>query len=120
VILRDWRSAAPEAVSHDPSIEKRVMLQGGDVPGVTAFSVARFSPGQETRAHRHASMTEVFLVLDGAGVAEVEGAPVRVQAGSCLVVEAGELHALRNAGEHDLVVAYFGVATGGAAEHGSR
>jgi hypothetical protein len=51
-----------EQVSHNPAIQKKVMLRSGDLPHLTNFSQARFAPGQVAAAHAHQDMCEVFFV----------------------------------------------------------
>lgn len=101
-----------EGVSHDPDISKRVLLRRGDVPHVTNLSHARLAPGQATRSHAHTTMHEVYLVLAGTGRAEVDGRAHALAAGTCVVVEPGESHVMRNTGADELVLAYFGVEGG--------
>jgi quercetin dioxygenase-like cupin family protein len=98
-----------EGVSHDPAIRKQVLLRKGELPHLTNFSRARLLPGQAARAHRHPDMSEVFFVARGVGVLSVEGAEQRLEAGVCVAVEAGEEHEVRNTGDAELVLYYFGV-----------
>lgn len=98
-----------EGVSHDPAIRKRVLLRRGELPRLTNFSRARLLPGQAARAHRHADMSEVFYVERGAGVLLIEGVEQSLEAGVCVAVEPGEEHELRNTGDAELVIIYFGV-----------
>lgn len=100
---------APEQVSHNPEIEKRVMLRRGEVPHVTSFSSARLAPGQAAHAHSHADMHEVFYVLSGRGVIEVDGVAAPLEAGTCVAVAPGESHEIRNTSAGELVLLYFAV-----------
>ncbi|HYP52836.1 MAG TPA: cupin domain-containing protein, partial [Pyrinomonadaceae bacterium] len=59
--------------------------------------------------HAHAGMHEVFLVLSGSGRIEVDGRAHALAAGTCVAVEPGESHEIRNTGADELVLAYFGV-----------
>jgi quercetin dioxygenase-like cupin family protein len=104
-------SAIPmEGVSHDPGIRKQVMLKKGELPHLTQFAQARFAPGQVARAHAHADMYEVFFVESGVGRMTVDGRAHRLEAGSCVAVEPGEVHELENVGSTELVVTYFGLS----------
>lgn len=100
-----------EGVSHNPEIEKRVMLRRGDVPHLTNFSRTRLAPGQVASAHEHADMHEVFYVERGAGVMKVDDEELRLEAGVCVAVAPGERHEIANTGEDNLVLCYFGVET---------
>lgn len=101
--------AAEQALSHDPDINKRVLLQRGDVPRLTNFSRARLKPGQRTTAHSHADMSEVFFVESGEGLMLVDGREVGIASGVCVAVAPCETHEIVNTGEADLVLLYFGV-----------
>ncbi len=98
-------------VSHNASIKKRVLLSPGELAGVIQFARSIFPPGAVAGEHRHEDMAEVFLVESGQGRIAVDGRTHELAPGTCVTVEAGETHELRNTGEIDLVVTYFGVKT---------
>jgi mannose-6-phosphate isomerase-like protein (cupin superfamily) len=101
-----------QQVSHNPEIEKKVMLEAGDLPHVTSFSQAVFGPDQVVSPHTHADMVEVFLVEAGAGVICVDGEAHPLEIGTCVAVAPGEVHEIVNTGATELVLTYFGVAVG--------
>ncbi len=100
---------AAEFVSHNPEIQKKVMLRSGELPGLTNFSQARFAPGQVTAAHCHPDMYEVFFVESGTGVIHVDGKRLALNPGVCVAVEPGETHEVCNTGAVELVLTYFGL-----------
>lgn len=100
-----------EEVSHNPAIKKRVILRSGQIDSLTQLAQARFAPGQSAPAHSHPDMVEVFLVTAGTATAMIDGKRLILPTGSCLVVEAGEHHELRNDGDHDLILTYFSIRT---------
>ncbi len=103
-------AAVPEeGVSHNPEIRKRVMLRKGDIPHLTNFSQARFSPGQTAAPHAHGDMVEVFFVESGSGVIIVEGERHALEPGTCIAIEPGEVHEVHNPGPDTLVLTYFGI-----------
>lgn len=99
----------PEPVSHNPAIQKQVMLRLGDLPHLTNFSQARFASGQIAPAHAHTDMCEVFFVESGSGEIEVNQQVYPLSAGTCIAVERGEVHEVRNTGREELVLTYFGL-----------
>ncbi|MFE4104754.1 cupin domain-containing protein [Almyronema epifaneia] len=99
-----------EAVSHNPAIKKRVLLRSGDLPHLTNFAQARFSPGQLAAAHAHKDMCEVFFVEAGDGIIRINNTDYELQVGTCIAVEPGEVHEVINTGAVDLVLTYFGLA----------
>lgn len=99
------------ATSHDGPIRKRVMLKRGDIPGVMQFARAVFPAGAAVEAHSHADMTEVFLCDGGRGVITVDGRDVVLEAGVCVAVQPGEVHALRADAAGEMVLTYWSVLT---------
>ena len=104
---------AEQGVSHDPAIRKQVLLPRGLVPRLTGFSRAVLRPGQEASEHRHPDMAEVFLVQAGQATVAIEGQPLSLATGDCLLVEPGERHHIANTGSGDLVLLYFGLEIDG-------
>lgn len=98
-----------EQVSHNPEIRKKTMLRLGDLPHLTNFSQAYFAPGQVAAAHAHADMCEVFFVESGEGVIHINQAEYALKPGTCIAVEPGETHEIRNSGTVELVLTYFGL-----------
>ncbi len=96
-------------VSHNPAIRKQVMLDNGALPHLLNFARAVFPPGEVADAHRHRDMHEVFFIDSGDGEILIDEQVHAITAGTCIVVEAGELHELRNTGSRDMVVIYFAV-----------
>jgi len=117
--IRDLSQLPWEAVSHEPKaigagavpapICKRVMLRRGELPHLMNFAQACFEPGQVAAVHLHLDMAEVFWVIEGCGVIEVEGQVQPLRPGICVVVEPGERHEVRNIGRQRLILSYFGL-----------
>ncbi len=100
-----------EMVSHNSAIQKKVLLRAGTLPHLTNFAQAYFKPGQVADNHAHPDMNEVFFVLSGCGEIWVEKICYPLIPGTCIVVEAGEYHEVRNSGKELLVLTYFGLVT---------
>ena len=98
-----------ERVVHNPAIAKQVLLRLGEVPHLTQLAQARFAPGQVATGHAHADMWEIFFAAEGTGEIEVDGAVHPLPAGTCIAIEPGERHELRNPGDRELVVIYLGI-----------
>ncbi len=105
----DLQQLPQEPVSHNPEIQKQVMLRAGDLPHLTNFSQARFSPGQVAIAHRHLDMAEVFFVEAGQGEIRVEQTVYSLSPGVCVAVEPGEEHEVTNTSGEFLVLTYLGL-----------
>ena len=98
-----------EPVSHNPEIQKQIMIRSGVIPNLTNFSTAIFKPGQETTVHHHEDMYEVFFVSKGEGIININGEDYKLDSGACFVIEPKDDHLLKNTGEEDLHLIYFGV-----------
>ncbi len=100
---------ATECVSHNPAIQKKVMLRSGDLPHLTNFSQAWLAPGQIAAGHQHTDMYEVFFVEAGEGIIKIDETMYQLHPGVCVAVEPGERHEVSNTGTEELVLTYFGV-----------
>ncbi|MBO0350191.1 cupin domain-containing protein [Phormidium pseudopriestleyi FRX01] len=98
-----------ESVSHNPAIQKKVMLKAGELPHLTNFSQAKFAPGQVAAAHAHGDMCEVFFVSQGSGLIRVNGTDYPIESGTCIAIEPGEVHEVVNNSSQDLILTYFGL-----------
>ncbi len=105
----DLGAVEPEGVSHDPAILKRVVLRAGEVPHLTQLARATFEPGQFAPAHHHPDMWEVFVCESGGGSIAIGERRISLSAGTCVLVEPGERHELRNDSDEVLVVTVIGL-----------
>lgn len=97
------------SVTHNPTILKKVMIEKGEIPRITNFTQSRFPVGQSAPAHSHSDMFEVFLVESGIGVFVIDGIEYVVSAGSCIRIDLHEMHEIRNTGDEELILTYFGI-----------
>lgn len=86
------------------------MVKNGEIPKLTGFSKAVFRPGQKCEEHRHETMYEVYLVLEGEAKLRVNAKEFRVGKNDCIIIKPKELHSVGNDSEQDLVWVYFGIA----------
>jgi mannose-6-phosphate isomerase-like protein (cupin superfamily) len=98
-----------QQLSHNPKIKKRVMISLGELGKLTNFSRAVFPVGEIADAHRHETMGEVFFVQSGEGEIRIDGESFKLLPGVCALVEPHEEHELRNTGDEELVITYFGI-----------
>ncbi len=98
-----------KGVSHNPAIRKRIIIGNGEIPRVTNYARAVFSPGEKAGSHLHNDMAEVFTVESGRGEIRINDVAYVFDEGSTVVVEPGEVHEIINTGQTELVVNYFSV-----------
>ncbi len=85
------------------------MLTMGELGNITNFAQAVFPPGEIAYQHSHEAMEEVFFVESGRGEILIDGINYALEPGVCVVVNARETHEIRNTGDADLIVTYFGI-----------
>ena len=59
-----------------------------------SLAEAMLAPGQRTQRHYHRLSEEIYLILDGAGAMEVDGATEQVTAGDAILIPPGAWHEL--------------------------
>ena len=107
-----YRKDSPElSVSHNPLIKKHLLVDSAQIDHITNFSRAVFPPGEVAPGHSHPDMTEVFYIESGSAEMVVDGERISLPVGSCIVIEPGETHELRNIGNDEMAVVYLGVLT---------
>ncbi|MDF2957313.1 MAG: Mannose-6-phosphate isomerase [Candidatus Alkanophagales archaeon MCA70_species_1] len=55
--------------------------------------------GMRTRKHFHKTSEEIYFILEGRGVMEVEGERAEVAAGQAIVIPPGKAHCIENVGD---------------------
>lgn len=98
-----------QSVSHNPEIKKRVMLTPHELPNISNFSQAIFTPGQIALAHAHETMYEVFYIESGEGTIRINGEDYPLTQGTCVIVEPKEIHEVINDSQNNLVMTVLGV-----------
>ena len=73
-------------------------------------NIWRYPPGARGKRHADKAQEEVFVVLDGTLTVDLGEPPERhaLERGSVLVVQAGTILQLRNAGDEELVLFVYG------------
>jgi mannose-6-phosphate isomerase-like protein (cupin superfamily) len=79
-------------------------LCGIPAGGTSRHSVAEatLEPGQATERHYHRESEEVYVILEGDGLMEIDGDTAGVAPGDAIPITPGAWHALRNTGDRPL------------------
>jgi quercetin dioxygenase-like cupin family protein len=80
----------------------------------TVFGITTFPPGARHEVHRHPHAEEVEYLVEGAGLARVGDADVRMSPGDVVIAKAGEPHGFHNTSQTDravLIWCYGGAAS---------
>lgn len=79
------------------------LLNSPDFPDAS-IARARVEPGVTTKRHRVAGTVERYVIMEGSGMARVDGSDERAVApGDVIVIPAGATQSIINTGDHDLV-----------------
>ena len=93
-------------------------ILAGAAPGyvIERGGVSRYLAGERTHPEGHHVHTvpEMFLILQGSGVIEIDGAPTPFEAGDVFLVEPGEDHHLVSQGELPLVSTWLHLQPAGS------
>jgi quercetin dioxygenase-like cupin family protein len=86
-----------------------VILASNEIDSVHKFSMGRqlLPPGGRVRLHAHDRAEEVFYVLKGTGVAEIDGQPHHLSPGVALYFGHNRQHTISNDGAEDLQWLWF-------------
>lgn len=84
----------------------RRMLEGASFDAAVDFlDVTSIPPGSTIGTHDHVDSEEIYVVLDGEPLIDVQGIERRLCRGDVAVVHPGGRHALRNDTDHDVTIA---------------
>ena len=92
--VRSRDDAAPFTTADGSTI--RVLLDA-ELGGARNQSLAEawLEPGQATERHYHAASEELYVLLDGSGEMEVDGARRAVRPGDAILIPPGAWHQIR-------------------------
>lgn len=74
----------------------REILSPGDMAGVDFVSLVTLESGASVGHHRHDGTEELYLILEGSGVAILDGGRFDVGPGDAFLVKDGHGHGLEN------------------------
>lgn len=85
-------------------LDIRCLVPGTETNGAVSVFEEVVQPGIGPPLHTHREQTEVFHVISGTILFEVNGERMKVTAGGAAVVPAGAAHAFRNVGEEPATI----------------
>ena len=95
------------------------LVSGAETDGAVAVFAEVVQPGIGPPRHTHREQTEVFHVLSGVILFEIDGRRIEVSAGGAAVVPAGAVHAFKNMGQ-DAATIHFEMIPAGESEEAFR
>ncbi len=103
---REWQRWPPEQVAERGDVRWKTLISAGLTRSDSlTLGIARLSPGETLRAHRH-EQAEAYLVLDGAGIVTIDGTAHPVGPGAGVFIAGNAVHSVESSGQTELRVAY--------------
>ena len=103
---REWEGWPADQVEERGNIAWKTLLSSEQTPTDSlTFGVAKVPPGGALHAHRHAQ-PEIYFVLEGEGLATVDGAERELTKGDAIFFPGDVVHSVRSAGADELHLAY--------------
>jgi mannose-6-phosphate isomerase-like protein (cupin superfamily) len=101
-----------------PGTWKKVLFQKEDFqPGrVQMVNWARMPSGHAFAPHYHEDMQEIFVIFQGTAEITVDGQSIALAPGDAILIDAHEVHRMRNTGADDVDYMAMGIS----AEAGGR
>ena len=96
--VRSREDAIPFTTADGSTI--RVLLDADSGTANQSLAEASLEPGQATERHYHARSEELYVLLDGTGVMEIDGESSDVGPGAAILIPPGARHQIR-ASEHE-------------------
>ncbi len=110
-----WKIVDAEKISYSPYktgvVNIKRVLGKDELEGMrfSGFGFLQVPPGGEFKVHVHPEREEIYYVLSGSGVIEVEGKPVDAQPGMALHISGETAHGIKNETEEPLTIIYVTV-----------
>ncbi len=93
-----WESWDDPGLAAQSPLRSKLIFSGRHTPTeALTFGLAEYPPGAVLPLHHHAP-AEIYHVLEGEGLTEIEGEPHRLRAGVSVFIPAGTRHRTTNTG----------------------
>ncbi len=93
----------PEFIAGDNTVLREILRPAEPaVPIRYSLAHARLAPGQVSQQHRLGS-TEVYFILEGSGVMQIDGERQEVAPGDCVYIPPSAIQHIESKGNSDLV-----------------
>ena len=116
--VRSGSALSFEPASHEdrqsPGVFKKIMAIKEDfIPGrAQMINWALLPAGRSFRAHYHEDMQEIFVMLSGRVEMRCAGQSAVLERGDAVLIDPGEVHAMRNLCGEDVEYVVMGIALG--------
>lgn len=97
--VRNPTAAQPFVTKDGSTIRELLGLPTSALVRNQSLAEATLAPGQATERHYHGDSEEVYFLLEGGGVMEIDGDSREVGAGDAILIPPGARHTLRAGAE---------------------
>jgi len=95
VEVRNLERAVPFVTRDGSTIRELLGLPTSALVRNQSLAEATLAPGQATERHSHRDSEEIYFLLEGGGVMEIDGDSREVAAGDAILIPPGARHMLR-------------------------
>jgi len=99
------------------AVARRLFTAGDFESSLCFFNESTLQPGASYGDHPHAGDEEIYYIVEGQGLMQVDGGEQEVGTGDAVLTRSGSHHSLRNTGDGVLKVLVIGATL--TAEHRS-
>jgi mannose-6-phosphate isomerase-like protein (cupin superfamily) len=99
--VRAYSAAEPFTTTDGSTIRSLLDLSVAPVAN-HSLAEATLHPGGQTERHHHRVSEEMYYLLDGDALMEIDGEERRVTVGDAVLIPVGAWHQITNAGDGDL------------------
>jgi len=98
----------------DPGVLKKVLVQAGElIEGrVQMINWALLPSGRSFQAHYHEDMQELFILIQGSAIIDIEGDCAELNTGDAVFIPVAAVHTMHNTGERDAAYIAIGITQG--------
>lgn len=103
---REWETWSEEEIPEKGLVYWKMLISKGVTSSRNLIlGISNLPPGEAVREHRH-RQDEVYLVLEGSGLARVGAEELDLEAGCAVFIPGDTLHSSENTGTSDMRAAY--------------
>jgi mannose-6-phosphate isomerase-like protein (cupin superfamily) len=106
VEIRNAKKVKPYITKDKSEIRELFPTDDSNVKTMS-LAEATISPDETTEYHLHKKSDEIYFVLEGSGVFEIEGEKKKVEKNDCMFIKAGSKHKIKNIGMAPLKILCF-------------
>lgn len=97
------RDSVEEFVTRDGSLIREILAPANSSLTNQSLAQATLAPGQATQRHHHVKTEEIYYILEGTGLMEINGEKQVLKPGDAVAIPPASGHKLTNTGQAPMV-----------------